>query len=538
MMSRTIVFKFTVDNHELAREVESFSMIYRLTDQVKQFSFYDRRERRWIFSVKRAIMNNLDADRIIQTLEGIFGPEARRLEPLISKKIQNARRITIKENEDFLIIEGVLGTVESARLIERFTIAYNYIRKGELFNEKLRLVRWRKIGDKFYLTAEKGILFRLIEYLKPIRDIKIDVQIPGKRIKTSDRLIKLYPFQEECLNSWMEKKCGTIVIPTGGGKTFIAIEAIRRLRTSTLILVVTQELLRQWKERLKLIGVDAGLLGARHYDIRDVTVSTYHSAVKYIDELKNRFGLIIFDEAHHVPADTFKTIGLKLKSIYRMALTATPERRDKNEPLIYFIAGDVVYSIGKETLRKYRLIADFEHRKIYVNLTRDELNRYNRIELSIDDEMKRISLLKSIAFMAEEKYRVLRDLVKRHFNDKIIVFCQRIEQANRSYDEVKKIHPNTFLIIGKTRKYERSKIFEKFKKAENGCLITTTVLDEGIDVPSANVAIIMSGSGSRRQMIQRVGRVLRYVEGKKAIVYELIAKNTIEYYLSRKRDGI
>ncbi|MEM3619204.1 MAG: helicase-related protein, partial [Candidatus Korarchaeum sp.] len=78
-------------------------------------------------------------------------------------------------------------------------------------------------------------------------------------------------------------------------------------------------------------------------------------------------------------------------------------------------------------------------------------------------------------------------------------------------------------------------IFDRFRRGEVNVIVTTRVLDEGIDVPDADVAIIVSGSGSRRQMAQRVGRVVRGAPGKVADVYEIVTRGTVEERLSRAR---
>ncbi|TRM92630.1 DNA methylase, partial [Sulfolobus sp. B1] len=82
---------------------------------------------------------------------------------------------------------------------------------------------------------------------------------------------------------------------------------------------------------------------------------------------------------------------------------------------------------------------------------------------------------------------------------------------------------------------ERKRVLNTFKNMSSGILVLTTVGDEGIDIPDANVGIIVTGTGSRRQFIQRLGRILRPYDGKRAKLYEIIVSGTSEEYQARRR---
>jgi len=338
--------------------------------------------------------------------------------------------------------------------------------------------------------------------------------------------VKLLGFQEDAVNAWVRNGYrGTIVVPTGGGKTYIALKALATLSVRTIVLVVTSELMNQWRDRImRSLGIDAGRLGASKSEIREVTVAIYNSAIRHIDEIKDEFDLAIFDEAHHVPAETFKEVAFRLSSPYRLALSATPEREDENQHLIYLSSGDIVFKASYVDMVRAGLVVPIRHYRIYVDLDRDEAREYRG---GGDNPIA----LRNIAAKAKAKLGPIIDIAKAEAGSKIIIFTQYIDQAEEIYES---LGADAELIT--SRVSGRSDIFARFSEGKSRILVTTTVLDEGIDVPDADVAIIASGTGSRRQMIQRIGRVVRASPGKReARVYELIARGTIEEALSEMR---
>ncbi|MEM4606390.1 MAG: DEAD/DEAH box helicase [Thermofilaceae archaeon] len=345
----------------------------------------------------------------------------------------------------------------------------------------------------------------------------------------------LYSFQEEALNAWRRAgRRGTIVMPTGAGKTFVALAAIAELKVPTLVCVTTVELAKQWVRRVyECLGLRAGILAGGEKRIEPLTVATYHSAVKALPEIYGRFGFIVFDEGHHVPARTFKEIALRAKARYVIVLSATPERSDKNEALIYKMCGEPVYSTSYYELVVRGLLAPLKVEVIPVQLDAEETARYMEAS-GADTDYRRVTELIRIASCAKAKLEALKTIVRSE-KGKILVFCQYVEQALKAYEAVREVEPRTALITGSTPKGERLRSFESFKNGSLRVLVATSVLDEGIDVPDADVAIILSGTGQVRQMVQRVGRVLRWTPGKVAKVYEIISSGTIEEALSRSR---
>ena len=375
-----------------------------------------------------------------------------------------------------------------------------------------------------------------------------------------DAKIELRDYQKKAVERWMIGKRGVIVLPTGAGKTHVALEIIKRLSVSTLVIVPTLALVEQWKERLSIFG-EVGEFSGRRKELKPVTVTTYDSAYINAEQLGDKFLLLVFDEVHHLPAESYRQIAEMSIAPYRLGLTAIPEREDGLHRLLPELVGGIVFEMSPKDLAG-RYLADYEVRRIYVPLDEDEKRRYEEkakkfrdyvlsrgIRLENLEDFRRMVMLtgidedayealrawdeaKRIAFNSKNKLRKLRELLEQHRNDKIIIFT-------RHNDLVYRIS-RAFLIPAithRTDRKERDEILRKFREGVYRAIVTSQVLDEGVDVPDANVGIIVSGTGSSREFIQRLGRLLRPKNGK-AILYELVSKETGEVKVSRRRKRV
>lgn len=176
--------------------------------------------------------------------------------------------------------------------------------------------------------------------LIPCPDLAAAYEASGKKLKLRD-------YQAEALISWggeNEKRGGVLVLPTGSGKTLTGIRAIAGCNTPALVVVPTLDLLEQWKKELEeAFSMEIGKLGGGDKKILPVTVSTYDSAYIHAETLGNRFGLIIFDEVHHLPATGYRSIAEFSASPCRLGLTATYEREDGLHTELNRLVGGKVY---------------------------------------------------------------------------------------------------------------------------------------------------------------------------------------------------
>lgn len=369
------------------------------------------------------------------------------------------------------------------------------------------------------------------------------------------------PYQNEAIERWERARGrGVVVLPTGAGKSHVAVMAIDKKRRSTLVVAPTLDLVRQWYDLLRTsFGVEVGLVGGGEHDVRDLTVTTYDSAHLHVEHLGNRFGLIVFDECHHLPGASYALAARLAIAPFRLGLTATPERADGREAELATLVGptvcrrDIVEMSGE-------YLSDYETVRLDIDLTEDERLEYDETRgtyrdfirsQGIDmrkptgwgefikrsarsqagrDAMRAYRRQRELAFAASQKLLCVAHLLHEHRRDRAILFTQ--DNATAYTIARRFLVP---VITHQTKVKERSAILAGLAAGTYSAVVTSKVLNEGVDVPDANVAIVVSGSGSVREHVQRLGRILRKRDGKNAILYELVTRDTGEAYTSNRR---
>ena len=372
-----------------------------------------------------------------------------------------------------------------------------------------------------------------------------------------------YEHQQEALQAWkVNQRRGVVVLPTAAGKTYLAQMVMAATPRRTLITVPTLDLMHQWYANLEAAfpGVEVGLLGGGSRDRTPILVATYDSASIYAEDLGNQYALLICDECHHLPSDFHRSIAEYSIAPYRLGLTATPERSDGRHEDLETLLGKVVYRRTSEELSGTAL-APYQVVQLKVQLSDDERDRYaalqkqrneflqeSKIWLSSPQGWQRFvqasaksaagrrAMLahresKNIALGTQGKLTLLEKLLKKHYPERTLIFTN--DNAT-----VYKISQDFLIpaITHQTPVKERHTILQKFRSGDYSVIVVSHVLNEGVDVPDARVAILLSGSGSPREYIQRLGRVLRKgSSGKMALLYEVIAEQTSEEGVSRRR---
>jgi len=374
------------------------------------------------------------------------------------------------------------------------------------------------------------------------------------------KLPKLRSNQIEALEAWSKADFrGQIIMPTGTGKTEVALAAMARLKIATLVVAPVRDLMYQWHRRiLAAFDYDAGIIGDGLSNIKPITVTTYDSAYIHMARMGAGFGLLIFDEEHHLPGRCRREAAILGTAQMRLGLTATVERSDGLHKDLDWLIGPVVYNMPFKEAEGSTL-AHFDVVRIPVALNRQEQAAYDRCSRAIrhfilsrrkgqpgytwkdlcresgsDPQarhaQKAYHLKNSIESRATEKLRVLEDIFRLHQGQQILVFtgsnAMAIEVSQRF------LVPT---ILSHTRKRERLAVLDNFANGVFPVLVANRVLDEGIDVPEAKVAVVIGGQGSTRQAKQRLGRILRRAGSARAILYEVVCENTKEVQRSRER---
>jgi len=370
-----------------------------------------------------------------------------------------------------------------------------------------------------------------------------------------------FPHQTEALDAWWKAGGrGVVVLPTGTGKTFVAVLAINRTARPALVVTPTIDLLHQWYAELRnAFGIEVGLLGGGEYDIRQLTVTTYDSAYLYFERWSHRFGLLVFDECHHLPGPGYMQAAIGSLAPFRLGLTATPERNDGQEFLLEGLIGPLIYR-REITELVGDFLAEYRTERLYVGLSAEEEERYKKarevyrqfvtdngismggaqgwqrfIQATSRSREGRVAFQayreqRQLSLAAPAKLRVLENLLEKHGQDRVLIF---------TYDNATVYQiARRFLvpaITHQTKAKERRQILDAFASGELPIVVTSRVLNEGVDVPAANVGIILSGSGTVREHVQRLGRLLRKLGDKQAHLYEVVTRGTGEEFTSDRR---
>lgn len=390
--------------------------------------------------------------------------------------------------------------------------------------------------------------------------------------------LQLYPWQEECLQTWFEHHCrGIVNVVTGAGKTVMALSGMEQLdRTVSLPLkvkiVVPQTFLTtQWSTVMqKLAGIPRRDIGFyygtrkdspdRPYMIYVINSARYSLSRHILQDIQNGFAvLLIADECHHYASPENRKIFEFLprleklkKNFYSLGLSATPRTMDYKQYLIPAL-GPEIYRYTFDDAADQKIIRPFACFHIALRFTPEESADYEELSerlsfasqrlLNLTPSLKKLegthffhalkrlsrssrspelsrmaqavlNLLyqrKSLVYHASSRIRCALRLVGEAAPDsKILIFGERIEQADKLYEQLDQKYPGQAGRYHSQMEPEAKKAaLNRYRTGEIRILITCRALDEGFDIPSANMGIVLSSSSVERQRIQRLGRILR-----------------------------
>lgn len=404
---------------------------------------------------------------------------------------------------------------------------------------------------------------KIIEYLDD-KNIEYDDRVLDLLpLKDLSRInVKLRDYQQEAVKNWCKVKTGSIVLPTGAGKTMVALKIMEIVNSPTLIVVPTLDLIKQWTKILsRNFDIEIGQIGGGIENIQPITVSTYDSAYIKAPSIGNKFWFLIFDEVHHLPAPSYRLIAEMLVAPIRLGLTATIEREDRLDEDFPYLIGRSRFQISAKELAKHNYLANYTIERKQTFLSKEENLQYKEnmmlyhtclkkigLRMNSHGAFKRLIMMSSknnfarralvarnkamdIALNSKSKLTEIGKILSEDKNLKTIIFTQH----NKLVYEIS----NNFLIsfiTYKSSKEEREDVLTGFKDGRYKAIVTSKVLDEGIDVPDAQLGILVSGSGSSREFIQRLGRLLRpKYDNKQARLIEIVSSGTSETQTSERR---
>lgn len=392
-----------------------------------------------------------------------------------------------------------------------------------------------------------------------------------------------HDYQLESLKAWTTAgRYGSIVLPTGAGKTFVALKAIAETAVSTLVVVPTIDLIHQWYARLEsAFQMPIGVWYGQEKVLEPITITTYPSAWANAETFGNQFKLLVFDEIHHLPAPSWHEIALMCAAPYRLGLTATyPDDEVTAEPAAVLKESGPIYNtavsnpstlleslVGPVLYRKHvdqltgEQLAEYRTERIRIDLTADERALYDVAYSTYTGYVRQAQLrekygpnwwqvftrqsayeaqartakvaelrLKEIVHQARGKLKALEQLLHEHWGQPVLIFTAH----NRFAYEIARRHLLP-AITHQTKAAERKAILDGFRDGTYKAIVTSKVLNEGVDVPEAKVAVVLGGSAGAREYVQRLGRVLRKQGNAQAVLYEVIARNTVDERIAQQR---
>jgi len=341
-------------------------------------------------------------------------------------------------------------------------------------------------------------------------------------------------YQQEAVESFWHGGSGVVVLPCGAGKTIVGAAAMAQVQATTLILVTNTVSARQWKDELikrtSLTAEEIGEYSGSVKEVRPVTIATYQvlttrrkGVYTHLELLDARdWGLIVYDEVHLLPAPIFRMTA-NLQARRRIGLTATLVREDGREGEVFSLIGPKRYDAPWKDIEAQGWIAPADCVEVRVTLPEGQRLAYATAE---PEERYRL------ASCTHAKIDVVRRLVDQHQGQPTLVIGQYIDQI----DELAELLEAP-VIKGETPVKERQRLFEAFRSGELSLLVVSKVANFSIDLPSAEVAIQVSGSfGSRQEEAQRLGRLLRpKAEGKTAHFYTVVSRDTVDADFAQNR---
>jgi superfamily II DNA or RNA helicase len=322
---------------------------------------------------------------------------------------------------------------------------------------------------------------------------------------------ELRGYQARALEQMTRHDCGVLVAPCGSGKTALGMALIAHCQQPALVLVHTTDLLTQTAAAVRQwLGVEPGTIGGGKADIRPITVGTVQTLIRR-PEIASQFGLVLLDECHHCPASTFTDVIQRFPALHRYGLTATPDRSDGLGGFMTSVIGPVRHTIKHDELRAASVLVVPEVRFIPTDFYFPYMDNWtDLISTLIRDPQRNGLIYSTIARLLDDGRRIL-------------ALTQRIEHAEMFYNAFEHDRPGSAALAVGTRKGEREEAIQRIANGSARALFATQLADEGLDAPCLDALVLMTPQRDAGRTIQRVGRILRSMDGKRQpVVVDII----------------
>lgn len=368
-----------------------------------------------------------------------------------------------------------------------------------------------KLYNKKHHSAPSGLAYRMKETLEE-NDYEVELQDRRDAPQPTENFSWNFPYdlreyQIEAIEQSLQRN-GIVNLPTGAGKTVCGLRMVYELQKRTLVLVHKTDLLYQWKEEVQaILGLDdsqIGIIGDNKWSEGRVTIAMLQTlSSRGVEDLDN-YDVLICDETHHVPADTFFKVVSDIPAFHKYGLTATAYRTDNAEMKIFAGVGDITAQITAEELIEDGFLSEpdfevIEWKRDYKN----DADYHTQRQQMRDSENRNDAIVKRAQELKDKGYKVLIDVYR----------------VNHGQDLADRL--DTDFVYGNTESEIREKMVDAFKDADGGKVIVSTLLDEGVDIPSMNAIILADMGKSSIKAVQTIGRALRPKNGSEAKVIDV-----------------
>jgi superfamily II DNA or RNA helicase len=342
----------------------------------------------------------------------------------------------------------------------------------------------------------------------------------------------LRDYQVEAIVKSIEAKRAVICLPTGSGKTLCGIALTAELKLPTVFFVHKKELLYQTKEAYEKAFGDKKLIGQVGdgiIDLKPITVAMVQTASRLPQQLFSDYGLVIFDECHHTPADTVYDIAKHIESEYVIGLSATPRREDGKEMLIWAGTGPICYNITTSEMINKGYLA-----KPFIDFIEVEPLAFKK-GLKYQD-IYRIAIVHN----EDRNTKIALKAVELAVKGKVYIHVRQVAHGEQLCMLINELLPANVrqaeFIYGEDTTQTRNKVIDAFKNRDLRILVST-LLGEGVDLPEMYALILASGGLSRTFIQQVFGRLLRISQHKEVEFWDCNDpfKHLYDHWLERVR---
>ena len=358
------------------------------------------------------------------------------------------------------------------------------------------------------VIVPRGFIGRVLRYCK---QEKIDFEFLDERNKHStvefSANINLRSHQNIAVKAASRKDFGVITAPPGSGKTVIGLKIIAEKQQPALIIVHRKQLLEQWIERIQaFLGIpinEIGRIGQGKAKLgKNITVAMIQSLGKQlekqeIEDIHKRFGTIIIDECHHIPAETFRNTISKLTPYYQYGLTATPFRKGNDGKLIFIHLGEIIAEIKPQEIENYKKA------RIII--------RNTSLDIPFNPKTDPFEILSKVLVHDSARNKLILNDVTTELNKggKAVIITERKEHIDALYQFLKQFF-ETITLSGEDSENSRKTKWKILNEGNYQALITTgQFFGEGTDLQNASSLFLVYPFSFKGKLIQYIGRVQR-----------------------------